>query len=520
MTENRAPGFVPVKPAQVDLTVGAGAREQKRKRLRGRPLPWLGGGAALGLVIVVFFLLPRGVPTPVVKPGSAPARPAPGTAVDAAATGAHQPAGSTAAPGDTPWRKAQQLSLRRESQEILQQLLDAQKTLQERGVTVWGREEYDRAMEHAGLGDAEYSRQNFIQAHEHYARALETFNGLLDGVEQLFSDTMQAGAAALSAGDAAAAEEAFGIALTIDPIDRSALLGMERAGTLTQVMELVDEGDSRLRAGKVQEAVARYRQALELDSHSERARKQLQQAQSRIRENEFNRAMSSGFSLLEQGRNGDAHEVFSRALKLKPRSRAARNGLEQAQHRITSEKINQALEQAEAAERDEDWPRAISAYDAVLELDDSLGNAREARRRAGLRSEIHTRLEQLLARPERLYDNSVYDEVAGFRDRIQALSAPGPVLTRQLAELDRLLALATMPVTVQLRSDNLTLVTLYKVGELGYFTSKSQSLRPGNYVAVGRRDGYRDVRVEFFVYPDKAMEPVVISSSEKIALGN
>ena len=68
-------------------------------------------------------------------------------------------------------------------------------------------------------------------------------------------------------------------------------------------------------------------------------------------------------------------------------------------------------------------------------------------------------------------------------------------------------------------SDNLTRVTLYKVGELGYFTSKSLSLRPGNYVAVGRRDGYRDVRVEFFVGPDKAMEPVVVSSNEKIALG-
>ena len=45
-------------------------------------------------------------------------------------------------------------------------------------------------------------------------------------------------------------------------------------------------------------------------------------------------------------------------------------------------------------------------------------------------------------------------------------------------------------------------------------------MRPGNYVAVGRRDGYRDVRVEFFVDPDKTMEPVIVSSSEKIALGN
>ena len=269
---------------------------------------------ALCIAVVVFFLLPRWAPTPVIGSGGPPIQPAPdvsGGPPAPAAGNAQQPAGNAAAAGDAPWRRAQQFSVRKESQEILQQLLGAQKSLEERGVAVWGRKEYERAIEYARSGDAEYSRQNFTQALEHYASALETFNGLLEGMEQLFSDTMAAGAAALSAGDAAAAGEAFGIALAIDPIDRSALLGMERAGTLTQVMDLVDEGDSRLRAGSAEEAVALYRQALELDSHSERAAQQLQQAESRIRENEFNLAMSSGFSLLEQGRAGEAHEAFS-----------------------------------------------------------------------------------------------------------------------------------------------------------------------------------------------------------------
>ena len=523
MTEKRETGFVPIKPAAVDLTAGAGAREQNNRRLRARPLLWLGGAAALCIAIIVFFVLPRWGPTLVVESGDAAGRTgpaAPDTVPMPAAGNTPQSTGSTAAPGDAPWRKAQQFSVRKESQEILQQLLDAQKALEQSGVTVWGRKEYERAIEHARSGDAEYSRQNFTRALDHYTRALEIFSELLDGMEQLFTDTMAAGAAALAAGDAAAAGEAFGIALAIDPIDRTALLGMERAGTLTQVMDLVDEGDSLLRAGKAEQAGALYRQALEIDSHSERAGQQLQQAESQIRENEFNLAMSSGFSLLEQGRSGQAHEAFSTALKLKPRSRAARNGLDQAQHRITSEKINDALKQAEAAEQNEDWQGAVSAYDVALKLDGSLGNAREARLRAELRNEIHTRLEQILARPDRLFDAGVYNEVAGFRDRIQALSEPGPVLVGQLAKLNRILALAETPVTVQLKSDNLTLVTVYKVGELGYFTSKTLSLRPGNYVAVGRRDGYRDVRVEFFVDPDKAMEPVVVSSSEKIALGN
>ena len=522
MTENRDPGFVHIEPAAVDLTAGAGGSGQTDRRLRSRPVLWLSGGAALCVALVVMFLLPRWVPDPVVESGAGPDQPFASATADAAtpdAETAQRPAAAPAA-ADSPWRQAQQFSVRKDSQEILQQLLDTQKTLEQRGVAVWGSKDYARAIEQARSGDAEYSRQNFEQAFEHYAGALEILDRLLDGVEALFAGAMQDGAAALAAGDAAAAEAAFSIALAIDPIDRAAAQGMERAGVLTEVMELVAEGDSSLRADKPEQARTFYQQALELDSRSERARQQLQQVEGRLSEAAFRRTMSSGFSLLEQGNHAEAQDAFSKALKLKPRSRAARDGLELAQHHRTSATINQTLEQARAAEQTEDWQGAVAAYDAVLKLDGSLGNAQEARRRAALRSEIHARLEQILGRPERLFDRNAYNEAAGFREKIQALAAPGPTLSRQLAELDRFLALADTPVTVHLRSDTLTRVTLYRVGELGYFNDKALSLRPGNYVAVGHRDGYRDVRVEFYVDPDKTMQPVVVSSSEKIALGN
>ena len=520
MTGSKDPGFVPIEPAAVELTAAATRQEQKKARGGKRPVLWLGGGAALLVAAVVFLLLPRWAGKPVVEPGKTATRSdpdAPGPTLPAGeAPGAP---GGTAATGDAPWRKAQQFALRKESQEILQQLLDAQEALEERGVTAWGRKQYEQALEQARSGDAEYSRQNFSRAHEHYARALEIFTGLLQGVEKLFSRTMETGNAALVAGDAVAAEKAFSIALAIDPIDRTALLGMERTGTLDEVMGLVDRGDELLRAGNLEEAKALYQQALELDGHSARAGQQLQSAESRISENAFNLAMSSGFRLLEQESYAQAQEAFSRALKLKPRSRDARSGVKQAQHRITAEKINGLLTQAETAEQNEDWQEAASAYEAALKLDGNLGNAREGKRRAALRNEIHNKIEQAIAQPERLFDRDVYNQTAAFRDKIRALSEPGPVLSGQLAKLNRLLVLADTPVAVRLSSDNLTRVTLYKVGELGYFTSKSLSLRPGQYVAVGRRDGYRDVRVEFFVDPDKAMEPVVVSSNEKIALG-
>ena len=514
------PGFVPIKPATVDLTAAATPQEQKNGRFGKRPLLWLGTGAALVIAAIVFFLLPRWVTHPVVEPGEAITRSEPDESGQKLPGRSALPAaGATAAAGDAPWRNAQRFAQRKESQEILEQLLDAQEILEERGVTVWGNKEYEQAIQHARSGDAEYSRQNFSQAHDHYARASDILTGLLQGMEELFSDTMEIGNAALSAGDAAAAREAFSIVLAIDPIDRTALLGMERAGTLAEVMDLVDRGDVLLRDGKAEQAKALYQQAIELDGHSGRARQQLQLAATRISEGAFNLAMSFGFRLLEQGRYSQARDAFSTALKMKPGSRDARSGLDQVNHRITSGKINALLKQAKAAEQNEDWQGAVAAYEAALKLDNNLGNAREGERRAALRNEIHDKLEQVLSQPDRLFDRSAFNEIVSFRDKIQALSEPGPILAGQLAKLNRLLSLADTPVAVQFISDSLTRVTLYKVGELGYFTSKNLSLRPGYYVAVGHRDGYRDVRVEFFVDPDKAMEPVIVNSDEKIALG-
>ena len=69
---------------------------------------------------------------------------------------------------------------------------------------------------------------------------------------------------------------------------------------------------------------------------------------------------------------------------------------------------------------------------------------------------------------------------------------------------------------MQLVSDNVTDVAIYKVGKLGAFNTTELSLRPGTYVAVGSRPGYRDVRLEFRVAPEIDMQPVVVRCEEQI----
>ena len=79
-----------------------------------------------------------------------------------------------------------------------------------------------------------------------------------------------------------------------------------------------------------------------------------------------------------------------------------------------------------------------------------------------------------------------------------------------------MLQIAAIPVQVEFRSDNLTEVVIYKVGSLGTFQSRTIDLKPGRYVAVGSRAGFRDVRREFTVSPQGMGTPIVMNCEEPI----
>jgi len=97
-----------------------------------------------------------------------------------------------------------------------------------------------------------------------------------------------------------------------------------------------------------------------------------------------------------------------------------------------------------------------------------------------------------------------------------AIAAAGPRLTEQTTELARLVRLASTPVEIELQSDEMTEVTVYRVGPLGTFAQRTIEVRPGTYTAVGSRDGYRDVRQTFTVLPGRTVDPIRVACVEPI----
>jgi hypothetical protein len=172
-------------------------------------------------------------------------------------------------------------------------------------------------------------------------------------------------------------------------------------------------------------------------------------------------------------------------------------------------------ERGAAAEAGEDWKAAMAEYDAALKLDARVAFALEGRARALPRAQLDDALAVYLKRPDRLSSDDVLREAEGVLGRARGVAA-GPKLQQQTAALRRLIDDARTPVGVRLVSDGRTEVAVLRVGALGTFQERSLSLRPGSYVVVGRRPGYRDTRKTLVVSPGRVPAPLDVRCDQTL----
>lgn len=499
-----------IAPAPVTLNAqpADGAAEGSSSLWRQHRLPAFGLLLSIVALVAVIFVLPRMV-TPASEPAlsSAPGSPAP------------QQAAAPTAPSESPWLDAQFAKARREAQDILQKMLEKQEALEKIHVELWAPADYEQASSLAASADSHYQAQEFPEAQQLYEQSLATFESLLTRSESVYEEALSAGETALLEGDSEAARQQFQLAGHIKPEQEAVKKGLERAAVLDQVLAEVDAGAALQRQGQLPAARERYQAALKLDPQSALARKAMTAVDRAIADDNFGRQMSAGFAAMDEGEFQKAIAAFEQALKIRPDAADAASALQQARNENTQQSLQSLLASANAHEAEEEWQSALEAYEQALNVDPNLVAARVGSIRTGTRAKIDKDMSSILAAPERLTTPAVHQDYQAFYREVSAMANPGPKLRQQLEQLDTALRLAVEPVTVQLKSDNFTQVTLYRVGELGNFLQTELQLRPGTYTAVGTREGYRDVRQEFTVSASAPVSPVVIQCVEKISQG-
>jgi tetratricopeptide (TPR) repeat protein len=488
--------IVPVRPG--DRSAASAAAPQ---RPRGTPPPWPLVAVSvllLGLVGGVFFVLPSWVEDRESQPAVTP----PPAAEEAPAAPALPPEEIEA--------------LRQQAEALLAQLLSQQALLSERAASVWGGEAWTEYGQLARAGDDAYLADAFQEAVPAYSQALEVGNALLERSGTIIESALRAGAEALAAGNAAVATEQFHLALEIDAANETAQSGLERAENLPEVLAAVRRGQEAERGGEPERAAAAYREALALDAAWQPAGDALQRIERDLRDRRFDDAMSRGFAALAAEDFESAHEHFNAALAIRPGAAEALDGELQAEQGRRLAQIALLEARALAFERRELWAQAIDLYERALETDTTLRFAQDGLKRARERVDLDSKMNHLLANPNLLFDDRVLEDSHGLLAGAREVESPGPRLEEQIQELGRLVTLASTPVSVELRSDEMTEVTLYRVGNLGSFAATTLELRPGTYTAVGSRNGYRDVRETFSIIPGRPLEPIRVQCVEPI----
>lgn len=451
---------------------------------------------------VVFFALPRLQATNEPATAAAPSAPAGRAAAETALSSDPDPIPDP--------------SLRREAEQALAGYEQALEELRASGVAHWGGEPLAQAESQAQEGQTAFVNRDYPAATQGYAEAKQRLDGLKQRIPQILTQALTAGAEALKAGDRPAAEVQFKLALAVDPDNAQAAAGLERAGNLERLRELLAAGKTSEQQDDLQAAKQSYEAALALDPESGLARKRLARVQAELTERRFQAALSAGYTAISDQDFTQAKAAFVQALKLKPGAAQAQEGLAEAKAGHRLQRIAALRRQGAEFENQERWSQAAETYAAALAIDPNLIFASHGKARAEARAQLDKQLAFHLDNPERLYSQAVYDDAVALLEQARDIDEPGPQLTKQLARLEQALNRAATPIAVKLVSDNRTQVVIYKVGELGSFENHELALRPGTYTVVGRCDGYRDVRRRFTVTAEAPPDPVVVRCEERI----
>jgi tetratricopeptide (TPR) repeat protein len=457
---------------------------------------WIAIAVGVMLLGFVVFVLPQLAPTPDTPSSAVPSsisedtQTAPTSSTSAARENASE---------RSPFAEAQLAKVRRSAQEALQSLLETQSRLESHGVDQWAADDFLAASAVALEGDSLYRAQDFDAAEALYQQALDSLNGL----EARLSDEIDSRLAllldAIESGDEATAGSIAPLLQQMAPDSDAVFDAVERVPLMPAITELETAARASFEQGRLSNSVSQVDEALELDPAHQRLAKVARQYKSALTQQRFEDAMTKGFALLGTNDFPGARASFQSARNILPTANGPKAALAQLEEAETLSRLNDLLSQAADLAAKEQWEKAVEILEAALAIDGSLVEASDGLDQARPLAELFAKLDTIVEKQARLVDPVVLSEAQLSLSEAEAALAANaqtsPVLKGKVAAVRWAVATASTPLPVVNTTDGLTEITIKRVARLGTVSSRTISLRPGQYQFLGSRDGYRDVLV-------------------------
>lgn len=487
----------PFAPSQTD-PVARDAPTAQTPRTPTLPT-WLAlGFAAVALLFVVFVL-----------PGLVVERPLESSARLATQSNSATPLANVAQSKEadtqaaqTPFAQAQEQERRQAAQQVLEALLNQQRSLKEHSVERWAEPAYAAALSQAESGDAAYRERDFEGAAAAYQAALEALTALSESLPERVAAAIVALDRDIENLDLSEAQRSLDWLTALNAADVDLPAWQTRVDALPQVIAALTEGQEAVARREFESAVTSASHAISADPDHQRAQALRQTWQALAVDAAFSQAMSEGYTALDAEQFDRAARQFEAAQRLRPNAPETAAALVELDSARTAAQLRELTTVGRNKIAEEDWAGALEAFNAALAIDATLVFAQVGIEQATPRQQLDLAIEGILAQPERLVDPNILADARGTLRSAQTIVQPGPKLSRQIAALQQTLEYVSTPVTFTLTSDGLTDITVLRAQRLGLFTTQTISLRPGEYTAVGFRNGFRDVRTTFSVSPN------------------
>jgi len=487
----------PFAPSQADSQALA-KPASREARTTAVPI-WLALGFAGIALLFVIFVLPELV-TP--APNQSSVEPVTETDATTRPLATAQSQATDLGVAQTPFAQAQEQERRQAAQQVLEALLDQQRVLKNHNVERWAEPAYEAALGTAAAGDTAYRDRDFEGAAVAYQSALDALSALSESLPERVATAIDALDRDIENLSLAEAQRSLDWLGALNAADVDLLSWQARVDALPLVIAALDEGQEAVTRREFDSAVAAASRAIGADPEHQRAQVLRQNWQALALDAAFSQAMSEGYAALDAEQFDRAARQFEAAQRLRPNAPETTAALVE----LSTSRTAAELRELTAAGRDkiaeEDWAGALEAFNAALAIDDTLVFAQIGVEQATPRLQLDLAIEGILAQPERLVDPRILSDARSTLRSARAIEQVGPRLSSQIVALEKTLAYASTPITVTLTSDGLTDITVLRAQRLGLFATQTISLRPGEYTAVGFRNGFRDVRITFLVSAD------------------
>ena len=368
-------------------------------------------------------------------------------------------------------------------------------------------------------GDTRYLEEDFAAAAASYRAAQQIVADMTAKAQTALADVKSRIDTALDNLNPAAADSALAEAQQLSSQEQAFAALANRVEALPEVIALLREARNHELAEQYAKALGVYNRLRTLDPQTSQIGKLTAAAQDALSLQLLQARLGEAMSAIEDNLLPRAKEQFAAALQIDPQNAAALAGLEHvAQLDDVAELIKQQTK-ASAALAEEQWDAAIDLYGDVLESNpyisfaiDGLGSAQTLQR---LKLQLTTIVEQ----PGKLASEKLLVQAQDVISQGQRLIADNKSLqntglSRQVDEVESLLAQYRATVAVTLISDNATDISASNLGALGRFERLTLDLRVGEYTFRGIQAGCRDVYRTVIITP--GIPAVDLSCRERI----